>query len=80
MDAAPTPDCGNLLAVALLLSSKGFRFEAVGGRGVLLGGRPLPFACMRMCQLTLLRPLLRFKIKVNVINAKKMPAGLMTCD
>jgi len=21
-----------------------------------------------------------FKIKVNVINAKKMPAGLMTCD
>ncbi len=83
--AAPTPDCGNLLAVALLLSSKGFRFEAVGGRGVLLGGRPLPFACTGMSRLTLLRPLLRCKknptkaFKVNVINAKQMPAGLMTC-
>lgn len=48
VNAAPIPDCGNFLAVALLLSSKGFCFEAVGGRGLLLGGRPLPFACTHM--------------------------------
>lgn len=60
--AAPTADCANFLAVALLVSSKGFLFDAVGGRGVLLGGRPLPFACTCMCRLALLRPLLRCKM------------------
>jgi len=76
VDAAPAPDCGNLLAVALLLSSKGFRFEAVGGRGVLLGGRPLPFACACTCRLTWLEcKMTDFETKVN---AKKMPTELMT--
>lgn len=45
LEATPQPACGSLLAVALLLSSKGFLLEVVGGRGVLVGGRPLPLAC-----------------------------------
>ncbi|KAA6426167.1 MAG: hypothetical protein FRX49_04019 [Trebouxia sp. A1-2] len=52
--AAPTADCANFLAVALLLSSKGFLFDAVGGRGVLLGGAAhfgLPGLALLQCLL-----------------------------